>query len=161
MGRYSSDPAERARQLHAEGKFGGPKFGAQGGRAAHRHSAADASGSAREFIARSALDHKDELLAVVRDAIKAGQLPRHRLAGLQEWLRAEEREARREEREQQRADEAAELERLQSMAAPELVEHLVAQISGSPMLGEILRARLAQGAPLALDGASESAAERG
>ena len=30
--RYSSDRAERARQLHAEGKFGGEKYGRMGGR---------------------------------------------------------------------------------------------------------------------------------
>ena len=30
--RYSSDPSERARQLHAEGRFGGAEFGRLGGR---------------------------------------------------------------------------------------------------------------------------------
>ena len=159
MGRYSSDPSERARQLVREGKIGGPQYGRLGGRPAHRGSGAGESESAGEFIARSALDHRHELLAVVRDAIKAGQLPRHRLVGFEAWLKAEEREARREEREARRDDESAELERLQSMSQAELIEHLLDRLTGSPMLLEILRSRLDQAAPLALDGASESPAD--
>jgi hypothetical protein len=82
MGRYSSDPRERARELVAAGKLGGAKYGRMGGR--------PRTPRATEIAAREAQEHAEEIVAAFRDALHPSQPIVVRLKAAVEWLKIEQ-----------------------------------------------------------------------
>ena len=82
MGKYASDPRERARELVAAGKFGGAKYGRMGGR--------PRTPRASEIAAREAQEHAEEIVAAFRDALHPSQPIQVRLKAAVEWLKIEQ-----------------------------------------------------------------------
>jgi hypothetical protein len=82
MGKYSSDPSQRARELVAAGKFGGAKYGRMGGR--------PRTPRASEIAAREAQEHAEEIVAAFRDALHPSQPIKVRLKAAVEWLKIEQ-----------------------------------------------------------------------
>jgi hypothetical protein len=82
MGKYSSDPSQRARELVAAGKLGGAKYGRLGGR--------PRTPRASEIAAEKAMEHAGEIVAAFRDALHPSQPIQVRLKAAVEWLRIEE-----------------------------------------------------------------------
>jgi hypothetical protein len=89
---YSSDPRERALQLVAEGKIGGPGRG-QGRKR---------KPTAAEHVATVARQERQRIAAAYLDALDEGQPARVRLEAARRLLEAEERLAEREDRHGQR-----------------------------------------------------------
>ena len=84
MGKYSSDPRERARELVAAGKFGGAKYGRMGGR--------PRTPRASEIAAREAQEHAEEIVAAFRDALHPSQPIMVRIRAAVAWLNLERKE---------------------------------------------------------------------
>ena len=82
MGKYPSDPSQRARELVAAGKFGGAKYGRMGGR--------PRTPRASEIAAREAHEHAEEIVAAFRDALHPSQPIQVRLKAAVEWLKIEQ-----------------------------------------------------------------------
>jgi hypothetical protein len=82
MGKYPSDPSQRARDLVAAGKFGGAKYGRMGGR--------PRTPRASEIAAREAQEHAEEIVAAFRDALHPSQPIQVRLKAAVEWLKIEQ-----------------------------------------------------------------------
>ncbi len=82
MGKYPSDPSQRARELVAAGKFGGAKYGRMGGR--------PRTPRASEIAAREAQEHAEEIVQAFRDALHPSQPIQVRLKAAVEWLKIEQ-----------------------------------------------------------------------
>ena len=133
--RYSSDPKERARQLVAEGKIGGPRAGS--GRPRKDRQTGDHLPTAASVVAKAARENADKIVAVFEDAVEAGQADRTRLAAAKSWLGVEGEEAEREIRQ---AEVEVERQALETMSRDELVESLANMFARTPSLLALLRA---------------------
>ena len=139
--RYSSDPSERARQLHAEGKIGGASFGKLGGQAkARKRTPTHPGETASALVARAASDRAEDILKVLEDAAAEGQLPHHRLNAVKLWLGVESRETERVERQDRYAAEA---EAIEAMGRDQLVAFLAAKLS-NPRIAKVLQRQMAE-----------------
>lgn len=74
--------SDLAKQRHAEGKLGGAKYGAMGGRAARKKDRI----SKRVAEAAEEARHADEIIEVFKDAIDPSQPMSIRLKGAQAWV---------------------------------------------------------------------------
>jgi hypothetical protein len=84
MGKYSSNPSQRARELVAAGKLGGAKYGRMGGR--------PRTPRASEIAAREAQEHAEEIVAAFRDALHPSQPIMVRIRAAVAWLNLERKE---------------------------------------------------------------------
>jgi hypothetical protein len=116
--------SQRAKQRIAEGKMGG-QFGKLGGRPRKPR--------ASDLIAEEAERHKNDLVAVLKDAIDPSQPISIRLRGLDQWLGIE-RDVRRMEMDED--------EHYAKMSREELAEELANKIAGNPMLAQIFAERM-------------------
>ena len=110
-GRYSSDPAERAKQLHAEGRFGGAKYGAMGGRPRRPPASA-------EVVAAIELN-TDKIIAALEDGLGEHQPIQTRLRAARLALDIEASVA------EGGAVEEAEDTGVQAMSREELIESIM------------------------------------
>jgi hypothetical protein len=107
---YSPDRRERARQLVAEGRFGGSKHGKLGGRPRVPR--------ASELAAEEAVRHADEIVHAFRDALDPSQPALTRVKAAAAWLKIEHQDAVFQQCE----------ERFDRMTDADLVEVLAARI---------------------------------
>jgi len=73
-----TDRSARARQLVAEGRFGGPEFGKLGGRPRKLRASPE--------LADAAYDNVDDIVTALRDGLSASQPMATRLRAVRLWL---------------------------------------------------------------------------
>jgi hypothetical protein len=131
------------KQLIREGRAG-PQYGRLGGRPRKDRGKIEQrpGETANALIARAAREDAPAILKVLEDAVKAGQLPHHRLQGVKQWLDAERREVEQAERESEELRKAAEFEALASMDRDQLLAHLAERIASNPALADALTAKI-------------------
>jgi hypothetical protein len=95
--KYSSDPSERAKQLHQEGRFGGAQFGKMGGRPRKKR--------ASEIVAEAAEKNASKIIKAFEDALDEDNKPEVRINAAKEWLKIEQTEASLQIKESQAYDE--------------------------------------------------------
>lgn len=122
--------SELAKKRHAEGRFGGSKFGKLGGRGKTREQRL-----AQQSVAEAAQDHAEEIIEVFRDAIDPDRPMNQRLKGAELWLNVE-REARKMAM-QEAAQDAEQLDRAT------LLKLLSEKLSSGPAAA-LVRAQLEQ-----------------
>ena len=88
--------SERARQLHAEGKFGGAQHGAKGGRPRKKR--------ASEIVAAKAEEQADEIVAAFLRGVRDPDAKTAVMAA-EKWLRVENQEAELQLKEQKHLDQ--------------------------------------------------------
>lgn len=129
--RYPTDRSERARQLVAEGKFGGAEHGRKGGRPRKDQATAPPGETASAFIARAAREDAPKILKVFEDAVK-------------QWIATEDREVEREERTVPGLDSAPEETDLAALNRDQLLDHLAARLAANPIIALALEERLSR-----------------
>ena len=107
--RYSSDPSERAKQLHAEGRFGGAEFGRLGGRPSR-------VSVSPEIVEAIELLDADTIVAALEDGLGEHQPIQTRLRAVKLVLEIEASVANGEE---------AQPSPIEQMSREELIESIV------------------------------------
>jgi hypothetical protein len=123
--KYSSDPAQRARELHAEGRLGGRRFGKMGGRP-RKAPASSHPRPAAAAVAEAAAENADLIAKTFADVLNDDSISDTRkITALRTWLGIEARETDRERDEER--DELAALSR-------DEVEEELTRLLGNPMV---------------------------
>ena len=124
--RYPTDRSQRAAQLVAEGRLGGPTYGRLGGRPRKPR--------AGELVAEAARENAAQIIAAFEAGVVEGVPPSTRASVAEKWLKIESAEAQLQLEEERQ--EAEHLDR------ETLIKTLADKLAGNGLAAQLLRDEL-------------------